>query len=149
MKRIVILLLIVFFATVAFAAEYGTYGPEGPGGRHIEGRRWVQFELTGNEEGNATVTMSSAALRYTRNTYIQDMISTPGEGEYQPEAPYSIAITDGLGRSITAAGRSTTAVQSFDVPSNYGRNWAVVDNLTVTATGIGEGKKVFVRIILH
>ena len=125
----------------------GTFGLTGANG-YMEGRRYATMTVTGAASNNGTATLTTADTNVIKNHYIQEVITTPGTGAATP-SEYTLVISDVYGHSISIPARSTTAVESYDVPGNLGRNWAVLGPLTAVATGLGEDNTVGIMILVH
>ena len=138
--------LLGVFAFNAWSGS-GTFGLTGANG-YMEGRRYATMTITGAASNNGTATLTAVDTNVIKNHYIQEVITTPGTGAATPSA-YTLVISDAYGRSINIPARSTTAVESYDVPGNLGRNWSVLGPLTAVATGLGEDNTVSIMIIVH
>lgn len=133
----------LMFAIVSHAGS-GSFGLQGANG-YMEGRRYANVVITGGVSGNGTGVITGQDLNTIKNHYMQEIITSPGASI----SAYTITMTDTYGRSISVPARSTTAVESYDVPSNMGRNWSILGPLTITLTGIGNGKQATVTVIVH
>ena len=147
MKNWFCILISLFVFSGLALADHGTYGTE-VNGKSVEGRVYVQKELTGGVDGNASWTMTASDLKYVRGRYSMELITDPGAGDEQPNS-FTVTISDTLGRSLTTSARSTTLTQTYSIPANLGANWPIVVPVTIVATGIGEGNTVLVRILIH
>lgn len=139
-----ILLLVFLFPAIGFCS-HGTFGRTDAFGNYADGMKYVEVEIAGDSTGNGSSTISGADFGYIRSGWMQEIISTPNGGATKPSA-YTITVSDAYGRSVTTSARSITAIESFDVPGNLGRNWNIISPLTITATGLGSGKKTTIRI---
>ena len=141
------ILFLLFGGWIMANADNGSFGRSGANG-YVEGRRWASVLITGDGSGNGVGIIAGSDLKMIKNHYIQDLFTNPGSGSFAPSA-YTGTMTDEWGRSVVISERSTSVIQTLDVPTTMGRNWAVVGNLTITLTGIGQGKTVLVTILVH
>ena len=128
-------------------AEQGVFGRTGANG-YTEGRRWVRVEVTGGGNNNGTATIDGADLTYLYGRYIQKVITIPDTGATVPSA-YTGTMVDEYGQSLTITTRSTTAIEQIDVPATNQQNWPVIGEITITLTGLGNGKKVSFLVVVH
>jgi hypothetical protein len=144
-SKILMAFLILSFLPAVGICAHGTFGRTDAFGNYADGMRYIEVVITGDATDNGSATISVADLGYIKGGWVQEIISTPDGGATIPSA-YTITVHDAYGRSVTTGARSTTTIESFDVPSNLGRNWNVIGALTITATGLGNGKKTTIRV---